>query len=148
MPRLPSFRRIFRTDYPSQFQDLIEKLAVSLNNAFDVLFDAVGGKLSLKTNILCIVKDITLVVDANGKPTSNSGFAMDNPKMVSVTGIQVLKAVNNTNATVYPISQPFISFSITNNANNGTNTNTILMNNISGLQPGNSYTLTIIAYGE
>lgn len=134
--KLPSFRRLFTSDYPKEFKKLIDILSVSLNNGIEVLYEALNNQVTLRDNVSCTVKDITLTVDSNGRPTQGGAFVLDTNNKVD--GVTVLSAANQTNTAVYPTSQPFI----TGTQNNTTYT----INNISGLQANQSYTLRVVAW--
>lgn len=135
--KVPNFKRIFKTDYEKQYQKLIETLSFSLNNAIDVINNAINGNISLSENILCSIKDLTLQVDANGTPTSPITFPVNFTGQVQ--GLLALNVTNKTNSNSYPTSGVFVSFEQTQNG--------ILIKNITGLVAGNSYTLRIVAFG-
>jgi hypothetical protein len=135
MGLLQSYRRIFNTDYAKQYQDLINTLAVSINQGFDNLYQMANNNVSLTNNILCTVASVPVTVNSSGTPTTSTAFAISfTTKMLGAT---VLNAVGPSGT--YPTSQPFISFT-QNNQN-------IVINNISGLQANTQYTLTIVAWG-
>lgn len=136
--KLPSWRRIFTTDYDKQYQKLIDTLAVSLNNAMDSIFGTLNNNVSLADNIFCDVKMVTVTVNSTGTPVQGLAFTLSNVT-TPLTGVQVINALNNTKSTIYPTSQPFISYTQSGQ--------TITINNITGLQANNNYTLTIVAYG-
>lgn len=136
--KVPLYRRIYKTDYPDDQQTLVEKMALSINNGFDVLYDLINNKLTLQDNFNGTVKDITIILDANGTPTDTSSFALSSNSRI--IGVQVLKAVNLTNNTTYPTQAPFISFTQTERG--------ITINNVTGLQAGNRWQLTVMAYGS
>lgn len=134
--RLPSFLRLNKGDYSQDQQDLIGKLAASLNISIQVIYDALNGKTNLTDNIDCKVADVTLAVDSSGNPISSTTFIINNNS--TVRGLSLIKAQNITNTNIYPTSSPFISFTQINN--------TVRIDNISGLQANNQYTLRIIAW--
>ena len=135
--KLPSFRRIIKTDYDEKYQDLVETLAVSINYGIDSLYEALNKKVSLKYNILGTVKDVTVQVDSSGKPIKAAGFKLDFTNKVA--GVFVGKAENLTNSNNYPASV-FIHWT-----QNGDN---VQINNVAGLSPGESYKLRVIAFGD
>lgn len=134
--QLPSFKQLFTQDFPKEYQKLINQLSLSLNNGIQVLYNTLNKNVSLNDNISCIVKDVTIIVDSTGKPTTTSAFAID--KNVTVQGLEVILATNQTNSTHYPVSHPFISGSQNNTTYN--------ISNISGLQAGETYILRVVAY--
>lgn len=135
--KLPNFRRIFRTDYEVEFQALVEKLSVTINQGLEVLYDLSNRKISLRDNILCSVKDVTVTMGASGVPKTTTGFQVDIPGRI--IGIQVLYVLNNTDGA-YPTTSPFITFTQDNFI--------IFINHITGLEEGKNYTLRLVAYGE
>lgn len=136
MPKLASYRRIITNDFDKEQKKLIEQLSSPINDSFNELYFAVNGRISLRDNVYCSVKDVDIIVDINGSPTTTTSFSLD--KQGSVLGCTVLSALNQTNTAIYPTGQPFISF-----LQNGTS---IIVNNITGLQAGNRYTVRIVAF--
>lgn len=136
--RLPSFKRLFSTDFKKDFKDLIDQLALSLNNGIDVLYTALNNNLTLRDNFKATVKDIFVTVDANGTPTSGAAFQLNSN--AKVDGVIVLLALNQVNSAVYPTSGVFISGS--------QSSNTFVINNVTGLQAGQSYQLRVLAFAQ
>jgi outer membrane protein assembly factor BamA len=137
--KLPSFKRIFTADYPKEFKQLVDTLSVSLNNGIEVLYQALNGQLTLTDNLKATVKDVTVTVDSTGKPKQPSVFTL-NTGLSKLDGLTVLSAINNTNSGIFPTSGVFISFSQNNSS--------VIINNITGLQADQSYTLHIVAYAQ
>lgn len=135
--KLASFKRIFKTNFKPEFQDLVETLASSLNDGIDGLYDALNGKLTLSDNLYCNVTDITVKVDSTGTPTTPTSFPVS--LKTKVIGIQVIDARNQSDSTTFPTSGVFVSFSAGNNKVN--------INNVTGLQPNTPYNLKIITWG-
>lgn len=135
--KLPNFRRIFRTDYAEEFQALVEKLSVTINQGLEVLYDLSNKKISLRDNILCTVKEVSVDMGSNGIPKATTGFTIDIPGRI--LGIDILYLRDNTNG-FYPTSAPFITFTQDDNI--------IFINHITGLQAGSNYTMRVVAYGE
>lgn len=134
--KLPSFRRLFSSDYPKQFQSLIDILSVSLNNGIDVLYNALNNNLSLRDNINATVRDITVTVDANGNPNTSSAFTLNTSNKVD--GVIVISAINQVDSRVYPTSGVFISGAQSGKVYN--------INNIAGLQANQQYIIRAVAF--
>jgi hypothetical protein len=133
--KLPSYRRLFKTDYAEDYQELVEKLAVSINYGFDTLYDALNKKLTFSENISSTIAEITVSVDNNGEPIKkNTQFKLDS----SQTNIQGLVVINcyEEKTGEGPIFAPFVSF--TKNENN------ILIKKITGLKPNVSYVIKVL----
>lgn len=136
MPKLASYKRIVTNDFEKEDRKFVEKIAGPINDAFNELYFATNGRLSLTENLYCSVKILDVTVDSNGIPVNQTVFTVDKP--TPVIGIQVIQAVNQENSGIYPTGQPFVSFSPI--------TTGILINHVSGLQANQRYTLRLIAW--
>ena len=134
--KIQPFKRINIEDYPDQYQDLISNLGSSINLFTDEVYNALQNNLSITDNLNQSKVSIKVSVDASGAPTQTLQFKTN--LTASCYGINVVNVVNNTNSTTYPTGMPFISFSQSNGV--------ITVNNITGLQPSNQYTLSLILY--
>jgi len=136
--KLPSFRRLFTQDYPKEYQKLVDTLSVSLNNGIEVLYNALNNQLTLRDNLKTTVRDVTVTVNGSGLPTQGGTFTLDFDGLVD--GVIVISALNQVNPVIYPTSAPFITGQQSNKS--------FIINNITGLQAGQSYTLRIVAFGR
>lgn len=136
--KLPNFRRIFRQDFEEQFQSLVDQLASTININFETLYQALDNRISLKENVFSSVVDVQVVVDASGKPTSQTAGKVDS-FLTTIIGMSVISVTNLTNPNGYPTSGVTISFSPQSGG--------FLINNITGLIPGDKYQLKIVAFG-
>lgn len=134
--KLPSFRRILKTDYAEEYRNLIETLSFSINNGVEVLYQAFNKAISLRENIACTVKDIDVEVDSTGKPKGRVSFTLDTSGRI--LGVVVLNAINTKNPGVLPTSGVFVTFT--------QESKTIIVNNIKGLPEGQPFTLTVVAF--
>lgn len=126
-----------KIDYPQEQQALVEKMSVTINNGFEIIYNAMSHNVSLTDNIFCTISTVTVTVDSTGTPTSSSSFQIDTTG--TLKGTQVINAVNNTKSTIYPTAVPFITYTQNNKL--------ISIVNISGLPANNKFTLTLIAWG-
>jgi hypothetical protein len=136
MSKLSTYKRLTTTDFEEDQQKLIEQLSFPVNDGFSELYFAMNGRVDLRNNLFCTVRDIDITVDSAGSPVNSTSFSLD--KDGKILGCQVLYASNQTNAAVYPTSQPFVSFT--------QNGKTVTINNISGLQASTRYVIRIVAY--
>ena len=134
---IPAFKRLLKTDYAQSFQQMIETLSYSLNNAIESLNNAMANGVSLKSNILCTIKVLNIQVDVNGKPTSSLVFPLTFTGQV--LGVSVVNVVNQTNSSIYPTGAVMPFFVQTQTG--------VQINNITGLQPNNTYNVTVVAWG-
>ena len=131
---LAGYRRINKTDYAPDNQDLVEQLATSINYGFDTLFEALNGKLDFKNNFASTITEFTVSVDSDGVPLQKTQFKLKDGQM-NVEGLVVL----NVSGNEYPTGGVFISFT--------KQVNFININNIKGLEPEISYTIKVLALG-
>ena len=138
--KLPSFRRIITTDYPQQFQSMIETLATFVNPNTENVYTALNNDLTFMDNFDATQKSITVTVDATGTPTSPAiiPLTVTNNNIPKVTGTLVLRAQNQTNPTTYPTGGVFISFTQSGS--------TLTITNITGLPAGNAFLLNVVAF--
>lgn len=136
--KLPLFRRLFRTDFKQEFQELVDQLSVSINVGIENLYDALNRKLSLRDNILCTVKELDITANPDGSPVTTSIIQLDISGRID--GVIVISAVNITDSGVYPTSGVFVSWTQTQNG--------VLINNITGLPPGQKFRVKLVAFGQ
>lgn len=133
--KLQTFRNLVKENFPQKYYDLIDPLGFSVNPIMTQLLNALNKNLSVTDNLNMQYKDITVTVDATGKPTSSLTYksALNG----TTQGVVVVKADNLSNSGTYPTSAPFISWS--------DNSGTVTINNISGLQANQKYQLKLLA---
>lgn len=136
--KLSPFRRIIKTDYKQEFQDLVEQLSTSLNNALDGLYGLTTNNISLKDNISCTLKVIEVSVDSTGKPKNPVVIKLSTSGKVQ--GLTILNTTNTVDSTVYPTSGVSISFSIINSG--------VSIDNITGLLPNNKYQINVVIFQD
>lgn len=126
-----------KQDYPEDSQKLVDQLANSLNIGIESLYNCLNKNVSLKDNIKCTVKDVPVLVNASGNPTTATSFSLDITGQI--IGTQVIYAINTANSAIYPTGGIFLSFAQTPNG--------ILINNITGLPANQPFTIRVVAYG-
>lgn len=131
---LSNFKRIIVEDLPKDNQELGSKLAYVLNPTLEQL-ELVFSKNIGIDNLNQQLKEIEVTVNATGRPTNTTQFKTELKSQAK--GLICIRAVNNTNGNLYPTGTPFVSFS--------ENEGLITLNNITGLQASNKYTLTLLA---
>lgn len=129
--KLSNLKRLVKEDFPQSDQDLIDRLAYIINPLLDQIEKAFNKNITTTDNLSREITTITINA-VGGKPAPISQFKTGLSKVI---GVNVISAVNTTNTGTYPTTAPFISWS--NNAN------IITINNITGIQDNNKYTLTL-----
>lgn len=136
MARLNISKRIQKEDYPKEYQDLVGRLALPLNQFIEQVVNIINNRnITVADNLPFEYKTLTFSVDASGFPTTVVRFPTILKK---IQGLDVISASNGT-STPYPTTAPFASFSV----NNGI----ITINHITGLTTGSEWTLNFIVYG-
>lgn len=130
--KLPNFRRLNTQDYEEEDKGLVEQLAASLNYGIEVLYDALNKKITLRDNIACSVRDITLAVNSSGIPKTKTTMSLDSN--TTVIGTQVIFAEGNSAVT----STPFIYYT-----QNGA---LLQIQRVTGLPADINFNLRIVAY--
>lgn len=136
MAKLSSFQRLLKEDVPSEYQPLIEKIGVSVNQFAEQVLNAMNKNITVEDNLNMEYKTLEVSV-TDGVPTIITEFKSG--LKTRLKGIVVIKAENVTNTGTYPTNQPFISFSENNSL--------IRIVYVSGLQNGNKYKLTLETRG-
>lgn len=134
--KLPSFKRVFYTDYQKDFQQVIEQLSYTINQGFENLYNALNNNLTLADNLAVTVRDVTLTAGADGTPTSTASFTISNSNTIS--GLQVIRVTTSNGSTVYPTAGIFISYT--------QSANSITVNHITGLPAGTQFVVRVVAY--
>lgn len=151
--KLPSFKRLVKEDFPQEFGKLIDVLASNLNNTLDVIYQANSRRLSLQDNLLSDVKTFNVTVDSNGEPTNLTTFPIANPNIVTLSQVIVGNIKNLSDPEALLVGGVTILYSQTNTTtqvNNVLNSNankTIIVDQITGLIPGDLYQITVTAWG-
>lgn len=135
--KIPSYKRLYKTDYDKESQPLVEQISGSVNNGFDVVYEALNGKLTFNDNFLGTIKSFTVTVGANGVPTQSTIINFDFNGRVA--GVLPINSVNLVNSNIYPTSGINVGFTAT--------TSSITINNVAGIQPNQPYQITIIILG-
>lgn len=126
-PLFPVPKKIRTEDFSSEELEMIEKLAFVYNQNADDVYRAL-------TFVDRQIVDYNVVLDSMGNLINPSQIKLSLSDRIR--GLNVINAVNVNSPTTYPINTPFLSYSI------GTN-GLLTINNVTGLQPGSQYILTI-----
>ena len=134
MAKISFIRKLVKEDFPQKYQDLIGSLGNVLNPALQSITLSLNKGLTFADNVQCSIVNISVTVDATGKPINPTTFQSN---LISTTQhLFLTQAHNLTNTNTYPTTAPFISW--VDNAGN------VTINNITGLQANQTYSLRII----
>ena len=136
MPRIGNVSKIIKEDFDSDYSELIDKLAFVINPFMEDVERQINGNLD-DENLASETLTITMKVDDSGTPIGTDTIKTG---VAKPEGMAVISARNLDNTSVYPTSHPFISFGYE------TDTSSVKVLNIIGLQANASYSLTVKVY--
>lgn len=130
-------KRIVTEDFAKEDQELVNKLAFTMNSFFEQVAQGFNKNLTIEDNFNMELKEIVLTVDASGIPTTTAAY--QSTLRTKVRGHIILMARNVTDPTVYPTGAPFITFM--------QNEKIVTIQHVTGLQAANSYRFLILTVG-
>lgn len=132
---IPSTIRL--EDYKEEDREMMEKLAGALNPFMEDVYRQLNGNLN--------TDNLTRQIGNVDVRMSAAGVVVNSPQIklrlkARVSGIQVISAQNLTNATTYPTTAPFISYTVSGDL--------VTIKNITGLQASSEYRLVVEIIGN
>ncbi len=124
-------------DFKPEEKDLVLKLSSVINSFNDDVYRQINGNIDFDNMNRQIAVGVVI-------KTNSAGVVVNLPQIKIKTntlpkGINVINAENQTNSSIYPISHPFISFTIKNGL--------ITILNVTGLQVSSEYKLNLEIIG-
>ena len=135
MAKITTDIQIRSEDYQDDDQQLIDQLGQTLNPFIQEVAQLFDERIGFD-NTDQELRSVEFTVDSNGVPVLNDKIVTGKQQ---VRGTQVISAFNLTNNTVYPTSQPFISYRVLSGG-------VIQVLNITGLPAGNRFRMNIVIY--
>lgn len=135
--KLDILRSISKEGFESQYQTLIGQLGGLLNNNFTNLYNALNNSLTFRDNFNADIKDIRVKVDNSGTPTLGGQFLT--AVKGQIDGMTVIRVISVDNNSIYPSSQPFITYQQVNNL--------VTIKNIAGLRANTLFELRVQVIG-
>jgi len=135
MGRLSNVRRIIAEDFPAESQEVISRLGGVINYFMEEVVQLSNGNVDFE-NLDQQLLTFEVQVNPDGTPIINDKILTEK---INPNGLQVIKAQNLTNNTVYPTGQPFISFTPSGDG-------FLKINNITGLPADNKFFITVVVY--
>lgn len=133
--KLPSFKRLNKSDFKKEEEALIETLASSLNIGIESIYTLSNNNITFKDQFAGTQVDVPVSVNSQGIPLDTTTFQLKTT--AKIQGCRVIKEENLTNSTVYPTSAPFITYQ--------QNGNIITILHITGLSANDTHLLRIQA---
>lgn len=130
-------KKLRAEDFDSNSQDLINKIAFIYNPFADEVFQTLDHGVDYN-NLNRQISQVTINIDASGVLINAPSIKLT--LKTKVLGINVINATNQVNTNTYPVSSPFISWSLSGGLLN------IL--HVSGLQNSSTYILTLELIGQ
>lgn len=125
-------KKIRAEDFAEEQRDIVSRLGFVFNAFADEVYQALSKRLDYD-NLSREMVLVTIQIDTSGK--------LINPPQIKtnlinkIKGIQTINAINLRNSTIYPLSYPFVSWTV--------NGSIISILNVSGLQNDSEYQLTL-----
>ena len=135
MARLSNVRRIVAEDFPEESQEVVSRMGGILNYFMEEVVELSNGNVDFE-NLEQQLLTFEAQVDSDGTPVINDKILTDK---INPNGLQVVKAQNLTNNSIYPTGQPFISFTPSGDG-------FLKIDNIAGLPADNKFFLTVVVY--
>lgn len=135
MSRIDNVRYIRAEDFSQEIQQDIAKLAPVLNTFMQQTVDLTNGRIDFDNRVENIIQ-FNITVDSLGKITGNNLF---NVGKQGVRGLSVIRAVNQTNPSIFPTGTPFVNYTNTENPQ------VIRIDNITNIKSG-TYIIVSIVY--
>lgn len=144
MSKISNVKRLIKEDFPQKDQELIDKLAYTLNPFLDQVTAAFNKGINIDNLSREIITATVVNVTGDGSYNVN-GVATGgdiNPSVQiksklagKIIGINVINSVNSTNPNSYPINAIGLSWTAEKNI--------ITINKITGIQDGEKYNITL-----
>ena len=136
--KLSKFKRINKNDFASEMADYTEKLSFLINPALESLYELLSNRLTLSDNFDCTIKEFTVTVNSDGKPTSDTGFTIGIKGKYE--GLVVLNATCTSEAGTVPDSGIFIATSF--------DSNKITINYVKGIPANKEFSIKVAVFGQ
>jgi len=135
MARLPSFKKMFKGDYPEEFQDIVERMSDTINDGISSLYDALNKRLNFNDNFSGTDKEFVVEVASNGIPKQRTQIKLNST--LRIQGLLILRAESTNIQGIYPTAMPFITYEQSNDI--------LIINNIKGLPADVKFTFRVFA---
>jgi hypothetical protein len=134
--KMPAPEKIIRNRFEDEYSGLIDTLGGIINPYLEQMGLLFNKRIDFD-NLNQEVRDISIIVDANGNPLNSFKFTANINSRPKGFLCIAARASDGSNAT----NTPFISFDYF-----GNDSKTIEIKHISGLQANKDYTLTVIVF--
>lgn len=131
MAKISNLKRIIKEDFPEEYQELIDKLAYSLNPFLEQISNAFNKNINIEN---LSREFITVTVENVG---GNLKIPVQFKTSLSgrIQGFNIIKAENITNPAIYPTQAPWITWTI--------NSNILTIQKVTGIPDNNKFRLTL-----
>lgn len=106
--KLPSFRRLFSSDYRAEMKQFVDQFGVIYNANTESVYDALNNKLTFQDNFAATIADFTVNVNERGVPNQKTQLKMSN-NQTTVSGIMVISALGGNNGTILPLAGVYVN---------------------------------------
>jgi hypothetical protein len=131
MARLSNLKRIIKEDFPDEYQELIDKLAYSLNPFLEQISEAFNKNINNDN----LAREFVTITVENSTGNLKIPVQVKTSLRSRVVGLNVIRVENLTNSSIYPTNNPFVAWTINNNI--------LTVQKVTGIQDNNKYRLTL-----
>jgi len=134
MAIFPMPKLIKAEDFPKENEELITTLGNVVNSTLEQIFFVLNKGVDF-INLNQLLTTFTVKVDSNNLPIGK--IELKSTLKTKIQGVMCIRVQGNS----YPTTNPLISFTYSSSSNS------IIINHITGLEPNQEYTLTVILVG-
>lgn len=131
MSRIDEPRRLNVDEFPEDSRETISRLSEYYNYFVEQVTNAINGNIDYDNRKEKLI-ELLITTDTSGQPTPQLKFVQD----AGLIGTSVIRVDNLTNASIYPESHPFMSFSTSGDG-------VYTVTNITGLRASTKYRVVI-----
>lgn len=134
--RLDNVRFLRAEEFEPEMRNNISRIASIINPFMQEVFDLTDGRIDFENTVQSF-RTVQITVNSSGNPVGTNQLNLGTDA-TQIKGLQVIRARNLTNQSIFPTGQPFISYTTVNQQ-------LIQVNNITSL-PAGRYELNIVIY--
>jgi hypothetical protein len=131
MARINNLKRIIKEDFPEEYQELIDKLAYSLNPFLEQISNAFNKNVTIEN----LSREFITITVENVSGNLKIPVQFKTNLTGRIQGLHVIRAENLTNPAIYPTQTPWVSWTI--------NANILTAQKVTGIPDNNKFKLTL-----
>jgi hypothetical protein len=134
LAKVDNIKQITKEDYPSEYAELVDKLAFSINPLMRQITAAFNKQIDI-TNLTNVITEFEVTVLSSGIPINPTSIKVEPSKRL--LGTTVIQVTNLTDGD-FPVTNPFITYSV--------NQTMLNVNHVTGLAAEKRYKLRVLLH--